>query len=151
MLTDMALSYTGGQWPMPNRNRQAGDYFERRTRQALEADGWLVIRSAGSLGVADLVALKANRMPRIISCKLNGRISREATLELIKAGDASGAFPVLAWREKPGLVGLARLTRHGKVPLGPLRMPAKRPQERPTNNGRYGEQLTIDEALGDLE
>ena len=48
---------------MPNSNRSRGDYFERRTRAALEAQGWLVIRSAGSYGVADLVALSAGRTP----------------------------------------------------------------------------------------
>ena len=33
---------------------------ERQVRQILEADGWVVVRSAGSLGPVDLVAIRRN-------------------------------------------------------------------------------------------
>ena len=44
-------------------NRTRGDDFERQTKDALRAYEWLVVRSAGSLGVADLVALRGGNTP----------------------------------------------------------------------------------------
>lgn len=37
-----------------------GAHFERRVRRLLEAEGWYVVRMAGSRGVADLLALRPN-------------------------------------------------------------------------------------------
>ena len=42
---------------------------ERQIRKLLEDDGWFVIRAPGSLGVADLVALKDGERPRLIESK----------------------------------------------------------------------------------
>lgn len=42
---------------------------ERQVKAQLEADGWLVTRAAGSLGIADLVALKLGRSPLLIEVK----------------------------------------------------------------------------------
>jgi Holliday junction resolvase len=44
---------------------------ERQVRQHLEAEGWWVCRAAGSLGDADLIALKAGHTPRLIEVKAN--------------------------------------------------------------------------------
>jgi Holliday junction resolvase len=46
---------------------------ERQLRHSLEADDWIVIRAAGSLGCADLVALKDGRTPMMIECKATAR------------------------------------------------------------------------------
>ena len=51
-----------------------GADFERRVRRHLERDGWFVIRSAGSRGPLDLVALRrdghAGCEVRLIQCKV---------------------------------------------------------------------------------
>ena len=46
-----------------------GTQRERAVRLRLEEDDWLVVRAAGSLGVVDLVALKAGHRPRLIEVK----------------------------------------------------------------------------------
>lgn len=46
---------------------------ERQVRLLLEADDWFVVRAAGSLGDADLVALKDGRRPRLIEVKSSSK------------------------------------------------------------------------------
>lgn len=80
---------------------------ERQLRKLLEADGWFVIRAPGSLGVADLCALKAGEQPRLIESKATkaGPYSgfvpsdRQALLE---AAEKAGARAELAWWPKRG-------------------------------------------------
>lgn len=91
---------------MPNANRRAGDYFERQTRDALRAHGWLVVRSAGSLGIADLVALRAGNTPLIVSCKVSGQLPRAERLAFVEAARGAGARPLLACRVVRGYVDL---------------------------------------------
>jgi Holliday junction resolvase len=46
---------------------------ERRIRDQLTDEGWIVIRAAGSLGPVDLVALRSGFRPRIIEVKSTHR------------------------------------------------------------------------------
>ncbi len=46
---------------MPNKRYNKGRSFEYLARQELEADGFFVIRSAGSKGPIDLVAIDVNQ------------------------------------------------------------------------------------------
>lgn len=87
-------------------NRHRGDYFERQTRDALAALGWVIIRSAGSMGPADIWALRRGDRPLLISCKLNGRIDPEERRVLVRVAEQAGARPVLAMRARPGYVEL---------------------------------------------
>lgn len=87
-------------------NRQRGDYFERQTRDALTDSGWLIIRAAGSLGPADLVALRNGSMPLLLACKTSKRISPAERMALIIAAQQAGARPLLATRVRPGWVDL---------------------------------------------
>lgn len=112
-------------------NRQRGDYFERQARDALTAWGWLVVRAGGSLGVADLVALKLGHTPLLISCKLSGRIDPAEREQFHDAARAAGARAIVASRPKPGWLALAAVTPWGLKPLtplddSPLRMPPRR-------------------------
>lgn len=111
-------------------NRQRGDYFERQVRDALAAHGWLVIRSAGSLGIADLVALRAGKTPTLVSCKLSGRIGPGERAALILAADKAGARPLVAMRPRGGRVQLLAVLRGTArmVPIDILRVP---PREKP--------------------
>jgi Holliday junction resolvase len=92
---------------MPNRARNRGDYLERQTKAALIACGWVVTRAAGSLGAADLVALRADKKPLLISCKTDGRIPPHERAAIILAATQGGARPLLAYREKRGWVTLS--------------------------------------------
>jgi Holliday junction resolvase len=60
-----------------------GANFERKVKKELETDGWFVVRSAGSKGVADLVAVNQKGVPMFVQCKLSGIITKQevATLE----------------------------------------------------------------------
>lgn len=87
-------------------NRARGDYLERQVRSALRHHGWLVIRSAGSLGVADLVALRAGNTPLIVSCKLTGLPPPHERRELLEAAESAGARAIVATREHNGWVTL---------------------------------------------
>ena len=53
---------------MPNRNYQAGVRFERARKKVWEQDGNVVLRTAGSHGPFDLVAIGEDRV-RLIQCK----------------------------------------------------------------------------------
>jgi len=112
---------------MPNNARRRGDYFERRARAALEADGWLVVRSAGSLGVADLVALRRGYTSRLISCKVTHHLPRRQALALIEAAEKAGAWAVCAWSSRPGYLAQEVVSRHGSDRLPDLHMPARPP------------------------
>lgn len=73
---------------------------ERQVRAALEAQGYWVTRAAGSLGDADLVALKAGEIPRLIEVKANEgspykTFSREHRMELRLAARKAGAVAEL--------------------------------------------------------
>ena len=117
---------------MPNSNRRRGDYFERRTKAALEAQGWLVTRSAGSFGVADLVALRGGSTPLLVSCKLDGKLPRAQRVALCDAADRAGADAILAHRGarpgqhlRPGWVALEHITHQLVTPLAPLYCPPR--------------------------
>lgn len=75
---------------------------ERRLREALERDGWWTCRAAGSLGEADVIALKQGQIPKLIEVKSTsagpfhsfGPAKRDA---LISAAVRAGAVPWLVW------------------------------------------------------
>jgi Holliday junction resolvase len=117
---------------MPSRggatNRQRGDYFERQTRAALESIGWLVIRSAGSLGPADLVALRAEHPAMLVSCKLHGYLGPLERATLLTAAAKAGARPMVARRDKPGWVLLAFLPPDGRpLDVDTVKVPRRDP------------------------
>lgn len=82
---------------------------ERRVRDLLVADDWFVTRAAGSLGDADLVALKAGAPPRIIEVKSTTRgpfhsFGPQCRREIRAAARQAGAEAWLVWwppRSKP--------------------------------------------------
>lgn len=75
---------------------------ERQVRVHLENDGWFVARAAGSLGDADLIALKAGHTSKLIEVKSTaagpfhsfGPACRQA---LLNAAEKAGAEAVLAY------------------------------------------------------
>src|SRR4051812_30207374 len=102
---------------MPNRARDRGDYLERQTKAALAVYGWVVVRAAGSLGPADLLAIRAGSTPLLVACKTNGTIPPAERAAIREAATLGGARPLLASRTKRGWVDLNLII---DKPRGPL-------------------------------
>lgn len=82
--------------------RNTGIARERKLRQRLELDGWWTCRAAGSLGDADVIALKQGETPRLIEIKSSERgpfhsFGPADRLALIVAAEKAGAVPWLVW------------------------------------------------------
>jgi Holliday junction resolvase len=79
--------------------KRKGTRAEYRVRRELEQHGWVVTRAGGSLGVADLVALKAGETPRLIQSKCGlpayKNFSPAERLALRVVADKAGAEPWL--------------------------------------------------------
>lgn len=79
-----------------------GTVRERQVRHQLEADNWVVLRAAGSLGICDLIALRAGDEPRLIEVKSDGagpwaHFSPARRRALIFAAQRAGASAWLVW------------------------------------------------------
>lgn len=84
------------------RASQRGIQNERRTRRLLEDDGWWTCRAAGSLGDADVLALKAGERPRMIEVKSTKggpweKFGPADRRELLEAANRAGADALLCW------------------------------------------------------
>ena len=95
---------TGGKSP-----RRRGDYFERQCKADLERHGWLVIRAGGSLGIADLIAIKREHAPLLVSCKLSNRIDPAERNALSETATRYGATAVVSWRFSNARVAYRRV------------------------------------------
>lgn len=86
-----------------------GHQRERAVKLLLEDDDWFVVRAAGSLGDADLVALKDGHRPRLIEVKSSAKGPYEHfwpadRARLLFAAELAGADAYLVWwppRGKP--------------------------------------------------
>lgn len=76
---------------------RTGRDFEHTVRAALAADGYDVIRSAGSKTKVDLAAFKPGQA-LFVQCKRDGRISPPERLELLRMAALIGALPIVAWK-----------------------------------------------------
>ena len=87
-------------------NKARGSAFERKVAAELTADGYLVIRAAGSHGAADLVAVKPGQV-LFVQVKLGGAgaCSPAEWNEFFRLASSVAALPILAYR--PGRQGVA--------------------------------------------
>ncbi len=60
---------------MPNANYLRGVRFERERQQAYEIEGWDCMRTAGSHGGADLIAISPKGDVRLIQCKVTSDVA----------------------------------------------------------------------------
>jgi Holliday junction resolvase len=81
--------------------RAAGDRFERACIVRLRTAGYYAIRSAGSHGMADLIALRADRMPSFIQCKITDNTTVRERLAFYRAAEDAGAIAILVSRHTP--------------------------------------------------
>lgn len=82
--------------------QRRGHQRERDVRHRLEDEDWWVSRAAGSIGDADLVALRAGRRPMLLEVKSTaaGPYSHFGPADrarLLFAAELAGADAVLAW------------------------------------------------------
>jgi Holliday junction resolvase len=79
-----------------------GHNRERQVRDYLQSEDWWVCRAAGSLGDADLVALKDGHKPLLIEVKSTAggpyeRFGPKDRADLLFAAKLAGAKAVLVW------------------------------------------------------
>lgn len=86
-----------------SRNYQNGATFERQCKEDLEANGYAVMRSAGSHSPADLVAMRKGRATLGIQCKRNGRLDPGEWNEFVDWCALAGIAPVLAEKVRGGI------------------------------------------------
>lgn len=84
-----------------------GRRFEYRVKRELERDGYLVFRTAGSRGVADLVAIKDGAV-YLVQCKNRHikTVSKKEVEELIRICEENSVTPVLAYNDNGCIVRL---------------------------------------------
>lgn len=77
---------------------------ERAVKRLLQTEDWWVARAAGSLGDADLVALRSGSRPRLIEVKSSSKergpyadFSRKDRADLLWAAKMAGADAWLCW------------------------------------------------------
>lgn len=76
-----------------------GVRFEHETLADLEANGYFAVRTPGSKGVADIVAVKVGQV-LFVQCKISGSLPPAPWNGLYDTAMTFGAVPVLA--ERPG-------------------------------------------------
>jgi len=86
---------------MTAANYRRGADLERAAKHYLEDNGYYVIKSAGSKGIADLVGIKPGEI-LYVQCKLDGYLTPAERVSFRQAALASGAVPVVARWVKEG-------------------------------------------------
>lgn len=77
--------------------------LEKDAQHELEAAGWMAIRSAGSHGLVDVLAIKVT-VVLLVQCKTNGEMSSADWNVLLHNARNVGALAILASRGKDGIV-----------------------------------------------
>lgn len=84
-------------------NYTRGRNLEYRAEAYLKAAGYVVTRAAGSKGVADLMAMRCGRDPKLlVSCKLGkGGAPPAERKALSLAAEQAGGLAVVCWQRRP--------------------------------------------------
>lgn len=69
---------------MGNKNYEKGVRKERKIKAQLEREGYTVLRTAGSHGFADLIAVRSDGKIRFIQCKPDN-ISKKKAMALMES------------------------------------------------------------------
>jgi Holliday junction resolvase len=100
-----------------------GYRLECAARNAMRVNGYLVIRSAGSKGAADLVCLKKGEILFVQAKKSAGQMTPGERARLIEMADLVQGFPLAARWAKEGraarTVAFEKLTGAGPHDLAP--------------------------------
>lgn len=90
-------------------NATRGTHLERVVMDKLHDRGWVVIRSAGSHGPADVAAIKPGVVLLVQSKVTASSFGSREWQELWDMAQKSGSVPILAYRPSPRTVAFARL------------------------------------------
>ena len=80
---------------MPNKRYVKGRNFEYRVKRYFEAKGYFVVRSAGSKGVFDLIAITDGEVIGI-QCKKHGQVSKDELNRIIEVSKKYRIKPRIA-------------------------------------------------------
>lgn len=80
---------------------QNGATFERAIKASLEEDGYFAVRSAGSKGKVDIVAVKPGQL-LFVQAKTDGLISPAERAELLRIARRGEALPIVAYKGTEG-------------------------------------------------
>lgn len=94
---------------MPNPNYVKGVTFEREVQQLFIEAGFYAVRSAGSHGKVDVVAV-GRAHTYFIQCKTNGEIASVEWNTLLTVANEVGAIAVVASKVERGGIKLEALT-----------------------------------------
>lgn len=95
--------------------RQRGDAFERRVRRKLDEAGYRTLRSSGSAGPFDLIALRAREL-HLVQCKADGRLDPAEWNVLLELARELEGDAILAQRTPTGRhIEYRRLLHHKGV------------------------------------
>lgn len=89
-----------------------GADFERAVRIALQNDGYVVVRSAGSKSKIDLLGIKPGQC-LFVQCKINGLCPPAERTELRRLADLIHAVPLVACKGYRGKINYRELTGDG--------------------------------------
>lgn len=79
-------------------NYDRGRAFEYATRDKLIADGYWVMRAAGSKGKVDILAIKDGHT-LFVQCKADGKCSPAERVELLRIAALIDGLPLVAHRD----------------------------------------------------
>jgi len=92
-----------------------GYRFELKVKKLFERQGYVVYRSAGSKGAADLVALKAGEV-LLIQVKVNGRLQQKEVQRLLaEARKCKATALLVVWNSKAKRMELRQVKGYGKA------------------------------------
>jgi len=89
-----------------------GRNFEYRVKKYLEKKGYFVVRSAGSHGIFDLIAIEKvgdnvgmyENFVYGIQCRVDSNVKKEEVEEMNRIYEKFGIIPILAYRDGKKLV-----------------------------------------------
>lgn len=77
-----------------------GRRFEYTVKNYLKSKGFWTLRSPGSAGPVDLIAIKKGLI-LLVQCKCRPGLSKMEKEELLRLSESTGSKPILAYRETP--------------------------------------------------
>jgi len=90
-------------------NYRRGYAFELRVKRSLEKRGYFVVRSSGSHGPADLLAVSKDGKVLAIQCKLDGYLPPKEFRKLLVLATRYPVAPYLASKNEKGKISLKKL------------------------------------------
>jgi Holliday junction resolvase len=94
-------------------NYSRGYAFELKVWKDLQRNGYFIVRSGGSRGPVDLIAVAPGPEVLFIQCKRDGRLSIEDRRDLYNLGMAFNATPILAYRDDDGQIKYSEIAQQG--------------------------------------